>query len=43
MRNVGAETLTVPWNIIMMTVPAVIIGGQLAPLVAARIDTRLLE
>ncbi|HUU75066.1 MAG TPA: hypothetical protein VMW63_03140 [Methanoregulaceae archaeon] len=27
----------------MMTVPAVIIGGQLAPVVAARLDTRLLE
>jgi len=30
-------------NVLMMTVPAVIIGGQMAPVVAARLDTRLLE
>lgn len=42
-RNVGVDVFHVPWNIIMMTVPAVIIGGQLAPVVAARLDTRLLE
>lgn len=32
-----------PWNIIAMTVPAVIIGGQLAPYVAAKMNTAVLE
>ncbi len=36
----GVET---PWNIIAMTVPAVIIGGQLAPFVAAKMNTAVLE
>jgi len=39
----GVDAFHVPWNVRMMTVPAVIIGGQLAPVVAARLDTRLLE
>jgi len=32
-----------PWNIPLMTVPAVIIGGQLAPYVAAKLPLRYLE
>ena len=33
----------VPWNIIAMTVPAVVIGGQLAPYLAARLRPEALE
>lgn len=32
-----------PWNIVIMTVPAVIIGGQIAPYVSARLNTKLME
>jgi uncharacterized membrane protein YfcA len=32
-----------PWNILFMTVPAVIIGGQIAPYIAAKLRTSLLE
>lgn len=32
-----------PWNIPLMTVPAVVLGGQLAPYVAARLPSRSLE
>lgn len=32
-----------PWNIPALTVPAVILGGQLAPFVAAKLPTKLLE
>lgn len=32
-----------PWNIVAMTVPAVILGGQLAPFVAAKIPSKHLE
>lgn len=32
-----------PWNIVFMTVPAVIIGGQIAPYVAAKLKTSVLE
>jgi len=42
-RNVGVDVFHVPWNVVVMTVPAVIIGGQLAPIVAVRLDTRVLE
>ena len=34
---------TIPWNLPFMTVPAVVIGGQLAPFVAAKLPTKLLE
>jgi len=34
---------TIPWNLPFMTVPAVIIGGQLAPYMAAKLPTKLLE
>ena len=33
----------IPWNIPFMTVPAVILGGQLSPYVAARLPTKQLE
>ena len=33
----------IPWNIIAMTVPAVIIGGQVAPYIAAKLDTVVME
>jgi uncharacterized membrane protein YfcA len=36
----GIET---PWNILFMTVPAVITGGQVAPYVAAKVKTETLE
>lgn len=42
-RNVRVDAFHVPWNVLMMTIPAVLIGGQLASIVAARLDTRLLE
>lgn len=32
-----------PWNILFMTVPAVIIGGQLAPYLAAKLKTSIME
>ncbi|MDY6789401.1 MAG: sulfite exporter TauE/SafE family protein [Candidatus Nanohaloarchaea archaeon] len=32
-----------PWNIVAMTVPAVIIGGQIAPFVSAKMETDTLE
>ncbi len=32
-----------PWQIVMVTIPAVIIGGQLAPYVAAKLSSRHLE
>jgi uncharacterized membrane protein YfcA len=32
-----------PWNILFMTVPAVISGGQIAPHIAARLKTSFLE
>lgn len=33
----------IPWNLLFITVPAVILGGQLAPYVAAKLPTKLLE
>lgn len=33
----------IPWNLPLMTVPAVIIGGQLAPYLAAKLPTKTLE
>lgn len=37
----GSEAI--PWNLLFMTVPAVVIGGQLAPFVAAKLSTKSLE
>jgi len=37
----GSEPI--PWNLLFMTVPAVVIGGQLAPFVAAKLSTKSLE
>ncbi len=33
----------IPWNIIFMTVPSVILGGQLAPVIAAKLPAKYLE
>ena len=35
--------LEIPWNIPIMTVPAVILGGQIAPFIAAKLSNRFLE
>jgi uncharacterized membrane protein YfcA len=32
-----------PWNIPVMTIPAVVIGGQIAPYVAAKLSNKVLE
>ncbi len=37
------EQLGTPWNLIAMTVPAVIVGGQVAPYIAARLKVSLME
>ncbi len=42
-RSSATGSGEIPWNIIAMTVPAVIIGGQVAPYVAARLNTIILE
>ncbi len=39
----AASDVGTPWNILIMTVPAVIIGGQMAPYVSSRLKTSLLE
>ncbi|PKQ16936.1 MAG: sulfite exporter TauE/SafE family protein [Actinobacteria bacterium HGW-Actinobacteria-7] len=41
--GIGLAGETPPWNIAFMTVPAVILGGQLAPYVAARFKPETLE
>jgi len=33
----------IPWNLLFITVPAVILGGQIAPYIAAKLPTKLLE
>lgn len=33
----------IPWNLVFMSVPAVVIAGQLAPYVAAKLKTEVLE
>lgn len=38
-----ASDISTPWNILIMTVPAVIIGGQVAPYVSSRLKTSILE
>jgi len=38
-----AYNIEIPWNILFMTVPAVIIGGQIAPYIAAKLKTSVLE
>lgn len=39
----NVEGTVTPWNIIVMTVPAVIIGGQVAPYIAAQLKVSILE
>lgn len=38
--GVADTTQTIPWNLLFMSVPAVVIGGQIAPFVAARIPAK---
>ncbi len=35
--------IIIPWNILIATVPAVLVGGQIAPHVAVRLKTHILE
>ncbi|MFC2169279.1 sulfite exporter TauE/SafE family protein [Acidobacteriota bacterium] len=39
----AVHNIETPWNILFMTVPAVIFGGQLAPYVASKLKTSTLE
>ncbi len=39
----GSGSQTFPWNIPVMTVPAVVIAGQIAPHIAAKLPTKYLE
>ena len=39
----GINLATTPWNMVVFTVPATVIGGQLAPYVAAALDTTTLK
>jgi uncharacterized membrane protein YfcA len=39
----AASNISTPWNILIMTVPAVIIGGQVAPYISSRLKTSVLE
>ena len=41
-RSMGTD-IQIPWNVIAITVPAVLIGGQIAPLIADRVKTERLE
>lgn len=40
---VFAGTRVIPWNIVVMTIPAVLIGGQTAAFVAGRVDPEKLK
>lgn len=35
--------ILIPWNIVILTVPAVIIGGQIAPYISTKLKTSFLE
>ncbi len=37
------SSLSVPWNILVWTVPAVLISGKISPMVASKLPTKLLE
>ena len=39
----AASNISTPWNILIMTIPAVIIGGQVAPYISSRLKTSILE
>jgi uncharacterized membrane protein YfcA len=39
----GSETLMLVFSIVIFTIPGVIIGGQIGPLVASRIPQKILE
>jgi uncharacterized membrane protein YfcA len=43
---VGGHTIdlaTTPWNMVVWTVPATVLGGQIAPFVSSALDTELLK
>ena len=42
-RSSGSDTIQIPWNVIAITVPAVIIGAQLSPYAADKINIKILE
>ncbi|MBN1165990.1 MAG: sulfite exporter TauE/SafE family protein [Methanospirillaceae archaeon] len=39
----SSEFIVIPWNVIAITVPAVIIGAQFSPYATDRVDIRILE
>jgi len=41
--SAGSETLSLVFSIVVFTIPGVIIGGQIGPLVASKIPQRALE
>ena len=42
-RSTSSDTILIPWNVILITVPAVIIGAQFSPYAADRINKKTLE
>lgn len=43
LRSSSSDILVIPWNVIAITVPAVIIGAQLSPYAADQINIKILE
>ena len=41
--NAGSETLSLVFSIVVFTIPGVIVGGQIGPLLASKIPQRVLE
>ncbi len=41
--HASAFDAAIPWNILFITVPAVIAGGQLSPYIAAKLPAKQLE
>ncbi|WP_435194958.1 sulfite exporter TauE/SafE family protein [Natronomonas sp. EA1] len=39
----AVDLATTPWNMVVFTVPATVTGGQIAPYVASRLDTKLIK
>ena len=39
-RSTSSDTILIPWNVILITVPAVIIGAQFSPYAADRINKK---
>ena len=42
-KSTSSDTLIIPWNVIAITVPAVIIGAQVSPYAADKINRNTLE